>query len=143
MNAGHWIKQLDVQKVFIANYSGTSNIQNKLHYIIAEFVPTTFDAGSSYAHTKVEEDSGISGNIIAFSKYIKPPHLHNENQKVAHIIIGFNDRNAANNAIQAGLFIEGKYIDVRKKLTELRRCLKCQKYGHYVPDCKASGDTCA
>jgi hypothetical protein len=32
---------------------------------------------------------------------------------------------------------------VHKKLTEPRRCLKCQKYSHYIPDCKASGDTCA
>ena len=143
MKAGYWIKQPNVQKAFIANYGGTSNIQNKLHYIIAEFIPATFDAGSSYAHAKVEEDSGISGNTIAFSKYIKPPHLCNKNQKVAHIIIRLNDRNTANNAIQAGLFIEGKYVDMHKKLTEPRRCLKCQKYGHYVPDCKASGDTCA
>jgi hypothetical protein len=143
MDAGHWIKQPDVQKAFVANYGGTSNIQTKLHYVIAEFVPTTYDAGSSYAHAKVEEDSGISGDTIAFSKYIKPPHLRNNHQKVAHIIIGFNDQNAANNTIQAGLFIEGKYVEVRKKLTEPRRCLKCQRYGHYVPDCKASEDTCA
>jgi len=91
MDAGYWIKQTDVQKAFITNYSGTSNIQNKLHYVIAEFMPTTFNVGSSYMHTKVEEDSGISNNMIAFSKYIKPPHLCNENQKVAHIIIGFNN----------------------------------------------------
>ena len=143
MDAGYWIQQQEVQKAFMANYRGTSNIQNKLHYVIAEFVPTTFDAGSSYAHAKVEEDSGISSNRIAFSKYIKPPHLRNENQKVAHVIFGFNDRNAANNAIQAGLFIEGKLSHVRKKLAEPRRCLKCQKYGHYVPDCKAGVDTCA
>jgi hypothetical protein len=97
-DAGHWLKHTDVQKAFMANYGGTSNIQNKLHYVIAEFVHTMFNAGSSYTHMKIEEDSGLGTNTIAFSKYIKPPHLCNEKQKVAHTIFGFNDRNTANMA---------------------------------------------
>jgi hypothetical protein len=28
-------------------------------------------------------------------------------------------------------------------LTEPKRCLKCQKYRHYISDCKAMEDTCA
>lgn len=32
---------------------------------------------------------------------------------------------------------------MHKMLTEPRRCLKCQRFGHYVPDCKATHDTCA
>ena len=143
MEAGLWIKQAEIQKAFVASYSGTPNIQNKLHYVIAEFVLTTFNAGSSYAHAKIEEDSGLSSNRIVYSKYIKPSHLHKENQKVAHIIIGFNDYNTANHVIQGGLFIEGKHTDVCKKLAEPRRCLKCQKYGHYALDCKANTNTCA
>ena len=48
-----------------------------------------------------------------------------------------------NTAITSGLFIEGKHMNVRKLLTEPKRCLKCQKYSHYANNCKATADTCA
>jgi hypothetical protein len=118
-------------------------MQSKLSYVIAEFVPTTFIEGSTFTHLKIEENSGLSVNTIAYSKYIKPAHLRNKNQKVAHVVLGLANRFAANTAIQCGLFIEGKHVDVRKKMVEPRRCLKCQKFGHFVPDCKADTDTCA
>ena len=135
-DAGHWIQMEDVQKSFMESYGGTARMQNKLHYVIAEFVPITFIEDSSFMHARIEEESAIPAKSIAFSKYIKPAHLHSNNQKVAHVTFGFNSRHAANEAIQAGLFIEGKHVDLRKKLTEPRRCLKCQKFGHFILDCK-------
>jgi hypothetical protein len=140
--AASWLKQNKVRKSFMANYGGTSNMRDKLYDIIAEFVPTTFEAGSSYVHAKMEEDNGLCTNAIAYSKYIKPAHLRTSNQKVAHVVFGFDDRHGANSAIEGGMFIEGKHVNVRKMLTEPRRCLKCQRFGHYVPDCKATHDTC-
>jgi hypothetical protein len=119
-DAGNWIKMEDVQKAFMDNYGGTASMQNKLHYVIAEFVPVTFIENSSFMLTKIEEESGISTNTIAFSKYIKPIHLHSKTQKVAHVTFGFNDRHAANEAIQSGLFVEGRHVDIHKKLTEPR-----------------------
>ena len=141
--AAAWLRALDVQKAFMDNYGGTSNMRNKLHYIIAEFVPVSFDAGSSFAHAKVEHDNTLGLDTIAYSKFIKPPHRRTDNQTVAHVIFGFTDRDDANTAITSGLFIEGKHTNVRKLLTEPKRCLKCQKYGHYANDCKATADTCA
>ena len=142
-DAATWLREPEVQKAFMEKYGGTSNIRNKLHYVIAEFVPVTFDAGSSFAHAKIEQDNFIGLDSIAYSKYIKPPHLRTGNQRVAHVIFGFTDREDANTAITTGMFIEGKHTNVRKMLTEPKRCLKCQKYGHYVSDCKATEDTCA
>jgi hypothetical protein len=142
-DAANWMKELEVQTAFMVNYGGTANIRNKLFYVLAEFVPTTFDAGSSYAHAKVEEDSTLSTGAITYSKYIKPPHLHMSSQKVAHVVFGFNSCWGANSMIESGMFIEGKHSNVRKMLTEPRRCLKCQRFGHYVPGCKATTDTCA
>lgn len=142
-DAGRWINETEVQKAFIESYGGTSNIQSNVHYVIAEFVPITFTEDSTFTHAKIEENSGLSYNTITYSKYIKPAHLRTKNQKVAHVIFGFKDRHTANTAIQAGLIVEGKHVNVRKKLTEPKRCLKCQKFGHYVADCSAEKDTCA
>jgi hypothetical protein len=70
-----WMKQLEVQKAFMEQYGGTSHIQNKLFYTVAEFVPTTFDVGSNYAHLWVEQDNTLPTATMAYSKYIKPQHL--------------------------------------------------------------------
>ena len=142
-DAGNWMKMEDVQKVFMENYGGTASMQNKLYYVIAEFVPISFIENSSFMHARIEEESAISANSLVFSKYIKPAHLRSNNQKVAHVTLGFNNRFAANDAIQSRLFIEGKHVGLRKKLTEPRRCLKCQKFSHYVLDCKNEEDICA
>lgn len=141
-DTANWFKQPEVKCAFTAKFGGMSNIQNKLFYIIAEFIPTTFKAGSSYTHTWIEADSTLTENTIAYSKYIKSIHLHMSNQKVAHIIFGFNDRNNADKAIKYGMYIEGKEVKVRKCLSELKRCLKCQHFGHYILDCKVETDIC-
>lgn len=142
-DAGRWINQTEVQKAFMESYGGTANIQSNLYYVIAEFVPTTFIEDSTFTHLKIEENSNLGYNTLIYSKYIKPAHLCNKNQKVAHVIFGFNSRHTANTAIQSGIIVEGKHVNTRKKLTEPKRCLKCQKFGHYVPDCDAKEDTCA
>jgi len=124
-------------------YSGTSNIHNKLHYMMAEFAPVTFNAGSSFTHAKLEQDNFLGLDTITYSKYIKPPHLCPTNQRVAHIIFSFMDHEDTNMAITTGMFIDSKHTTVHKMLTEPKRCLKCQKYGHYMSDCKATENTCA
>jgi hypothetical protein len=86
-----WLQCPDIQKSFMAHFGGTSNTCNKLFSVIAEFVPTTFDAGSSFAHAKLEEINLLKYGSVAFSKYIKPPHLRMNGQKVAHITIGFTN----------------------------------------------------
>jgi len=139
----NWLRLADIQKAFMAHFDRTLNIRNKLHYIITEFIPTTSDTGSSFAHAKMEEDNMMERDAITFSKYIKPAHLRSTNQRVAHITLGFNDQETANTMIQIGMFIEGKHISIWKTLMEPRRCLKCQKYRHYANDCKAEIDTCA
>ena len=64
-----------MQKAFMECYGGMSNIQNKLYYTIAGFVPTTFDVGTNYANLQAEQDNGLMMTTMAYSKYIKPQHL--------------------------------------------------------------------
>jgi hypothetical protein len=140
--AAQWFKQPGVQHAFMGKFGSTSTIRDKLYHVVAEFVPTTFDAGSSFAHARIEADSELCTNTIAHSKYIKPVHLRTSTQKSAHVIFGFNNRDSANKAIEYGMYVEGKEVKVWKLLSEPRRCLKCQHYGHYATDCKAPTDVC-
>lgn len=110
--AAAWLHTADIKKAFMDHFDGTSNMQDKLHYVIAEFVLVTYDAGVSYAHTGLEEANHFTDGIIGFSKYIKPLHLRSLNQRVAHLTIGFRTHNDANRAIQGGLYIEGKHVTI-------------------------------
>lgn len=64
----------------------------------------------------MEQDNALMTATMVYSKYIKLQHLQASNQKVAHIIIGFNAWKAANQAIEHGLFIEGEQVTVCKLL---------------------------
>ncbi|KAF8218950.1 hypothetical protein L208DRAFT_1559746 [Tricholoma matsutake] len=73
-DAAVWLQCLDIQKSFMVNFGGT--LTNKLYYFMAEFGPTTFNAGSSFTHAKLEEVNLLNENSITFFKYIKPSHLN-------------------------------------------------------------------
>jgi hypothetical protein len=55
MTAAKWFRQPDVKCAFTAKFNSTSNIQDKLFYVIAEFILTTFKAGTSFtlSHLKM------------------------------------------------------------------------------------------
>jgi hypothetical protein len=78
--AAKWFNTPGVQQAFLAKYGGMSSIKNRLLYVVAKFIPITFNAGARSAHANIEKDSGIPTDIITYSKYIKPLHLRTSNQ---------------------------------------------------------------
>ena len=88
-------------------------------------------------------DNNLPTNAILHTKFIKPPHLCPPTQCHAHTIIGLASREAANLAIEKGLFIEGKKLLIKKLTPEPRQCMKCQRYGHYANKCPSPIDVCA
>ena len=62
-DAAIWFNQPGVQQAFLTKYGAMSNIKNKLFYIIAEFVPTMFNAGTKSAHAHIEEDSSMGTSV--------------------------------------------------------------------------------
>ena len=40
------------------------------------------------------------------------------------------------------MFVKGKHVNIHTMLTEPWRCLKCQRFSHYVPDCRVMHDMC-
>ncbi|KAF8221279.1 hypothetical protein L208DRAFT_1328905 [Tricholoma matsutake] len=106
-NTATWLHLPDIKKAFMDHFNGTSNIKDKLHYVIAEFVPITYDAGASYAHANLEDVNQLTDGTIGFSKYIKLPQLRSSNQRVAHITISFRSRKDVNQAIQKACTLKG------------------------------------
>ncbi|KAJ7213555.1 hypothetical protein GGX14DRAFT_360934, partial [Mycena pura] len=64
-------------------------------------------------------------------------------QRVAHLRVEFASAEAANHAIDNGIFVQGKNIRIRKSDDEPRRCARCQAYdGHLANACKAPASVC-
>ena len=94
-----WLRNPNVQKEFLLTYSSNANICNKLHHVIAEFIPISFDVGTDHSHTILEVNNSRTTGSITWTKYVKPPHLHSSNQRNTHIIIGLSNKEDANKII--------------------------------------------
>ncbi|KAJ7489077.1 hypothetical protein FB451DRAFT_947898, partial [Mycena latifolia] len=112
--------------------------------LLAELVPVETRFKDAGMWRVVEFESGITTGGIAGERWIKAPHRHAEGQRVAHLHVEFTTPEAANHAIDNGIFIQGKSIRVRKSDHEPRRCTRCQAYdGHLVHACKSPVNICA
>jgi len=97
--AATWLHNPSNTKAFMAYYSGASSVCFTLLHVIAEYVPTSFDVTLRTALDAVEKDSGLRPQTLQFAKFIKPLDRHRPGQQVAHAVIGFADRDAANHAL--------------------------------------------
>lgn len=143
--AADWLRKEDVMKAFLEKLGGTSIYRNRLMNTVVEYVPTSFDPTSLGALEELEGANGLPTGTIVSARFIKPPHLRSIGQRTAHLIMGFQSRESANNAIENGIFIEGKKVYARKLLQEPKRCLKCQTMdtNHIAAECKSIHDVCA
>ncbi|OBZ74370.1 hypothetical protein A0H81_05496 [Grifola frondosa] len=129
---------------FLAAFSGHATIKTRGFQCIAEFVPTSFSPSTPSALRAVESDSRLQSNTILKARWIKPVERRSPGQKVAHLFLDFDSPYTANRAIDNGIFIENKKVNVRKAKIEPRRCLKCQVIGarHIANACSSPNDVC-
>ena len=77
------------------------------------------------------------------TRWIKPIHLRSVGQRIAITIFSFATQEDANQAIENGLYVEGKKVWGRKQVQEPRRCLKCQCFGqHKAAQCTSTVEFC-
>ena len=138
-----YLCQDDVMRAFMDHFRGTSALHARAYQVVVEHVPVTFDVTSTDALRRAEEASGLPCGAIYEARWIKPTHLRGLGQKVAFIIMGFSSRETANHAMNYGVVLEGKHCRTRKLLPELKRCVKCQGYGHFARECTSTRDVCA
>lgn len=118
--------------------------------VLAEFVPVSFNAEATYAAQVIEEANDMAAGSITEVGWVKKVERRSMSQTVAHLKISFATINQANEAIERGLCIEGKGVNVRQMIVEPQRCAKCQLYGHanntgaphFARDCLWTHDVC-
>ena len=129
-DAAAWLKDKDIQPLFMQHFSARSTLKEHEFKALAEFVLILFIPDALAAIERIEQDSGaLPGGIIRV-EWAKLPERRHALQQVAHLKLFFKSAEAANYAIKNGLYIAGKKVDVCKMTQEARRCAKCQWYGH-------------
>ncbi|KAJ7214125.1 hypothetical protein C8J57DRAFT_1096557, partial [Mycena rebaudengoi] len=138
-----WVKQPEVMQNFVAALGGTCVYKPRRIEMVAEMVSVEAVLEDAAMWRLVESDSGIAKGGINGGRWIKAPQRRSPNQKVAHVKVDFATAEAANHAIDHGIFILGRRARVRKSEEEARRCAKCQKYaGHIALNCTEEADVC-
>ncbi|KAJ7083394.1 hypothetical protein B0H15DRAFT_746481, partial [Mycena belliarum] len=139
-----WVKQPEVAQHFVAALGGTCVYRPRRIELVAEMVPVETRVEDPGVWRVVENDSNITAGEIVGGRWIKAVQRRNDGQRVAHLRLEFATAEAANHAIDNGIFVQGRHIRVRKMDDEPRRCSRCQSYdGHLAHACKATSSVCA
>ncbi|KAE9407129.1 hypothetical protein BT96DRAFT_933490 [Gymnopus androsaceus JB14] len=72
----------------------------------------------------------------------KKPEKRKQDQKVAHILVAFNTREAANQVIAKGMTVAGKWVYGQRDQRDPLQCMKCQQFGHIAKECNSERDIC-
>lgn len=136
-----WLKQGDRLKHFCEWWGAPVTAHPSQYNVIVRFVPVNTPI-TPETHAKVETNSQLEEGSIAAIAWAKKIENRNPQQKTAHAIISFKTREAANQAIQNGLSMEGKWVYGHQDQKDPQRCMKCQQYGHIARECKLERDVC-
>ncbi|KAJ7221654.1 hypothetical protein GGX14DRAFT_310130, partial [Mycena pura] len=139
-----WIRREDNACRFVARLGGGGVYRPRRTELLAEMVPIEARIEDSEFWRGVETDSGIAPGGIDGGRWIKAVEKRAPGQRVAFVRVAFATAEAANHAIDGGLYVQGKHVKVRKSDDEPQRCARCQSYdGHMARACKAPANVCA
>ena len=128
---------------FLVKMGSTVDFKEQWYEVVPDWVPVTFEVELTVAQRGVEEANGLRTLAIMETRWIKPIHLRSVGQCTAIAIFSFATWEDANQAIENGLYMEGKKVWGRKQVQELRRCLKCQCFRqHKAAQCMLTIKVC-
>jgi hypothetical protein len=138
-----WVRGEAVMKEFVAAMGGSCVYRPRSIQLIAEMVPVEMRVEDAGTWRVVEGESGLTTGVIVSARWVKALERRAQNQKVAHLKVEFLDAEAANHAIDYGLYWQGRNFCIRKNDEEPQRCMKCQKFdAHLAYACKSAVDVC-
>lgn len=138
-----WLRDRENQKRLCEALGPKVQVKTRTFNLIAFNVPLTLEPDNKKHLEEIQEANDLYDNQLTATRWAKPIARRTPGQKSAHLILTYNDIDAANRAIAKGLKICNKWVHVQKIRKEPTRCLKCQKYGHFAKECPQDEDTCS
>lgn len=136
-----WLKQGDRLKQFCQGWGATVTAHPSLYNVLVRFVPTNTPI-TPETYPRIEASSQLEDGSIATIVWAKKIENRKAQQKTAHAIVSFKTREAANQVIQNGLSMGGKWVYGHRDQKDPQRCMKCQQYGHIAKECRMDRDVC-
>ncbi|KAE9385065.1 hypothetical protein BT96DRAFT_742440, partial [Gymnopus androsaceus JB14] len=90
----------------------------------------------------IEKGSQLPNNSIASIEWAKKIENRTPTQKTAHVLVHLKTREAANQAIQQGMSIGGKWVTGHRDKRGPIRCMKCQQFNYIAKECTSEKDVC-
>jgi hypothetical protein len=142
--AGKWLRK----KVVIDSVNtalSTAILRPVLFEVMVKFVPVSINIDSQEFLRSVEQGNGLASFDIWSARWLKKPENRHDTQKVAFMVVGFTNSEAANTFLDRGrVYIQNEMLQVERPASSPRRCLKCQKLdtAHIAATCKSPDDVC-
>jgi hypothetical protein len=141
--AAHWLSDADNQRKLCDVIGSNTEFRSRTYNIIAFNVPTDINPDEANHRQEINEVNDLEASTITATKWAKAIDRRSPNQRTAHLLLTFNNANAANRAIANGLTICNKRCRVERTKREPSRCLKCQGWNHFAKDCIKEKSSCA
>ncbi|KAF7351302.1 RNA-directed DNA polymerase from transposon X-element [Mycena sanguinolenta] len=107
-----WVRQTHVVRQFVAALGSNCVYRPRRTELIAEMVGVEARVEEAGFWRVVETDSGITEGGIESARWIKAVERRTPGQRVAHLRVAFANAEAANHAIDNGLFVQGRHVRV-------------------------------
>jgi hypothetical protein len=141
-SASLWLTKTENRDDFCKKIGPGVVFRSRVHNLIAFNVPLDISPEDHTHRTEVCEVNNLDKNTITAMRWIKPAHRRAPSQRTAHLILTFNNADAANRAITNGLYICNRRCHIERVKREPTRCLKCQGWNHFANECLEDHDTC-
>ena len=137
-----WMSNQENRKNLCSKIGPTVIFRSRVHSLIAFNVPLGLNPEDQKHRQEVCEANSLEDETITAMRRVKPVHRRAPMQRTAHLILTFNNADAANRAITNGLYICNRRCHTEKTKREPTRCLKCQGWNHFAKDCEEKDEKC-
>jgi hypothetical protein len=137
-----WLSSSANQRKLCDKIGADAEFRHRSYNIIAFNVSTAINPANKEHCLEICEANNLEPSTITSAKWAKAIERRSPNQRTAHLLLTFNNADAANRAITNGLSICNRRCHVERTKREPLRCLKCQGWNHLARDCTEEKDTC-
>jgi hypothetical protein len=138
----NWLSSSANQGRICDRLGAKAEFRGRNYNVIVFNVPLAINPEEEGHRLEICETNGLEPTTIVSAKWAKAVNKRNLNQRTAHLLLTFDDANAANRVITNGLLICNRKCQVERTRREPTRCLKCQGWNHFARDCIEDKDTC-
>jgi hypothetical protein len=117
--------------------------RHRTYNIMALNVPLALDPANDDHRLEICEANNLDRTAITSIKWAKAINKCSPTQRTAHLLLTFNNADAANRAITSGIDICNRRCYTEKAKSEPIRCLKCQGWNHLAWECMEEHDKCS